>query len=75
LVAAGGAKESLAAAAAGGAAGERAHAQDKVLHGLVLGAMGKLLGGSLGTGEAREGKFGGRGHGGAVRRSGAAGMA
>jgi hypothetical protein len=35
--------------------------------------MGKLLGGSLGTGEAREGKFGGGGHGGAVRRSGAAG--
>jgi hypothetical protein len=40
-------------------------------HGYVLGAMGKLRGGSLGTGEAREGAFGGGGHGGAVERSGA----
>jgi hypothetical protein len=30
--------------------------------------MGKLLGSSLGTGEAREGEFGGGGHGGAVER-------
>jgi hypothetical protein len=32
--------------------------------------MGKLLGSSLGTGEAREGEFGGGGHGGTVERSG-----
>jgi hypothetical protein len=37
--------------------------------------MGKLLGSSLGTGEAREGEFGGGGHGGSMERYGAVVMA
>jgi hypothetical protein len=37
--------------------------------------MGKLLGSSLGTGEAREGEYGGGGHGGAVEQSRAVVMA